>query len=160
VSEFRIEKRRAEAHLTLTGGTVSGCFFLSGSNASHSGPERVADLLNGDAAFFPFEVRAADGGRSTALFNRAHLLLVTLVGDTVEAQLDPGYNVAPERAVRLRLSNGQTIDGRVRIYCPHGRDRLSDYARAPELFRYVETAGGTVIVNAQQIVELRETTEA
>src|SRR3954470_10001466 len=44
VSEFRIEKRRVEARLTLTGGTVSGCFFLAGSNASHSGPERVADL--------------------------------------------------------------------------------------------------------------------
>jgi len=159
VSEFRIEKRRAEARLTLTGGIVSGCFFLSGSNASHSGPERVADLLNGENGFFPFEVRT-DSGLSTAMFNRAHLVLVTLVGETVEARLDPGYSVAKEREVRLRLSNGQTLEGRVRIYRPRGRDRLSDYARTPEVFRYVETADGTVIVNAQHIVELRETTEA
>src|SRR6185503_7996729 len=49
VSEFRIEKRRAEAALTLTtGNTVKGCFFLSGSSASHLGPERVADLLNAE----------------------------------------------------------------------------------------------------------------
>ena len=39
-----------------------------------------------------------------------------------------------------------------------GMDRLSDYARAPEAFRYVETAGGTVIVNADHIVAFRETT--
>ena len=46
-----------------------------------------------------------------------------------------------------------------RVYRPSGRDRLSDYARGPEIFRYVETADGTVIVNADHIVELRETTE-
>ena len=32
----------------------------------------------------------------------------------------------------------------MRVYRPSGRDRLSDYARAPEAFRYVETADGTV----------------
>src|SRR6185295_15960274 len=38
VSEFRIEKRRTEAALTLaTGATIQGCFFLSGSRATHSG---------------------------------------------------------------------------------------------------------------------------
>jgi hypothetical protein len=160
VSEFRIEKRRAEARLTLSSGTiVAGCFFLSGSNASHSGPERVADLLNGETGFFPFELHAA-GAVSTVLFNRTQLLLVTLVGETVEAHLDPGYSVATERAVRMLLSNGDVVEGRVRIYRPAGRDRLSDYARVPDVFRYVETRGGTLIVNANHIVELRETSEA
>ena len=160
MSEFRIEKRRAEAALTLaTGTTVRGCFFLSGSSASHAGPERVADLLNAEAGFFPFELHT---GRAphTVLYNRAQLVLVTLLEETVEAQLDPGYSVATERAVRILLSNGHAVDGRVRVYRPTGRDRLSDYARAPEVFRYVETAEGTVIVNADHIVELRETTEA
>jgi hypothetical protein len=160
VSEFRIEKRRAEAALTLTTGTtVKGCFFLSGSSASHAGPERVADLLNAEAGFFPFELHAG-GAPHTVLYNRAQLLLVTLLEETIEAQLDPGYSVATERAVRVLLSNGAAVEGRVRVYRPSGRDRLSDYARAPELFRYVETADGTVIVNTDHIVELRETTEA
>jgi hypothetical protein len=52
------------------------------------------------------------------------------------------------------------VEGRVRVHRPSGRDRLSDYARLPETFRYVETEGGTVIVNADHIVEFRETTEA
>jgi hypothetical protein len=160
VSEFRIEKRRAEAALTLTTGTtVRGCFFLAGSSATHSGPERVAELLNAETGFFPFELNAGSAPH-TVLYNRAQIVLVTLLEETTEAQLDPGYSVATEREVRILLSNGRTVEGRVRVYRPAGRDRLSDYARAPEVFRYVETADSTVIVNADHIVELRETTEA
>ena len=160
VSEFRIEKRRAEAALTLsTGATVRGFFFLAGSAASHTGPERVADLLNAETGFFPFELNTGSEP-FTALYNRTQLVLVTLLEETVEAQLAPGYSVATERAVRILLSNGRTVEGRVRVYRPVGRDRLSDYARAPEVFRYVESAEGTVIVNTHHIVELLETTDA
>ena len=160
MSEFRIEKRRTAAALTLTtGASVRGCFFLSGSRASHAGPERVADLLNAEAGFFPFELNG-DAAPYTVLYNRSQVVVVTLLEDTIEAQLDPGYAVATEREVRIVLSSGHTVDGRVRVYRPTGRDRLSDYARGPETFRYVETRSGTVIVNSAHIVELRETSEA
>jgi hypothetical protein len=103
VSEFRIEKRRAEAALTLTTGTtVRGCFFLAGSSASHSGPERVADLLNAETGFFPFELNTGTAPY-TVLYNREQLILVTLLEETIEAQLDPGYSVATEREVRILL---------------------------------------------------------
>ena len=159
MSEFRIEKRRVEATLSLTTGRpVRGYFFLAGSNVSHSGPERVGDLLNAETGFFPFEL--SQGGQpDTPLYNRTQLLLVRLLDETIEAQLDPGYSVATERSVRIVLSNGDAVEGRVRVYRPTGRDRLSDYARSPQRFRYVETDDGTVIVNADHIVELRETSE-
>lgn len=160
VSEFRIEKQRAEATLTLTTGkTVTGCFFLSMSSPSHAGPERVADLLNGDAGFFPFELNCTEVPY-TVLYNRTHIVQVALLGNTIEPRLAPGYSLATERAVRVVLSNGNAVKGRVRVYRPNGRDRLSDYAREPEKFRYIETADGTIIVNADHIVELRETTES
>jgi hypothetical protein len=160
VSEYRIEKRRSAASLTLsTGITVHGSFFLSESRASHAGPERVADLLNADGGFFPFEING-DRVPYTVLYNRAQIVLVTLLEETIEAQLDPGYDVATVRDVRIVLSSGHTVVGRVRVYRPVGRDRLSDYARMSEAFRYVETAGATVIVNSTHIVELRESSEA
>jgi len=160
VSEFRIEKRRAEAELTLaTGTTVRGCFFLSGSSAIHTGPERVADLLNAETGFFPFELHAG-ATPQTVLYNRTQLLFVTLLEEPVESKLETDYSIAKERAVRILLSNGSAVEGQVRVYRPIGRDRLSDYARAPEAFRYVETPEGTVIVNADHIVEFRETTQA
>jgi len=160
VSEFRVEKRRAEAVLTLTtGATVRGCFFLAGSRANQVGPERVADLLNAETGFFPFELQA-QATPHTVLYNRSQVVLVTLVENTLEATLDPGYSVATEREVQMLLSSGRIIVGSVRVYRPVGRDRLSDYARLPEAFRYVETADATVIVNCAHIVELRETSEA
>ncbi len=159
VSEYRVEKRRAEVALTLTtGATVRGCFFLADSRASHGGPERVADLLNAENGFFPFELKL-DRTPHTVLYNRTQLVVVTLLESTIEAQLDPGYSVATERDVRMLLSNGETVHGRVRVYRPTGRDRLSDYARLPETFRYVETDEATLIVNSAHIVELRETSE-
>jgi hypothetical protein len=160
VSEFRVEKRRAAAVLTLTtGATVRGCFFLAGARATQAGPERVADLLNAETGFFPFELNG-EAVPHTVLYNRAQVVVVTLVDETVEPALDAGYSVATERDVRMLLSNGRSVAGHVRVYRPTGRDRLSDYARLPEAFRYVETGNATVIVNCAHIVELRETSEA
>ena len=112
-------------------------------------------LLNADAGFFPFELNA-DSTAYTVLYNRSHLVVVTLLENTVEAQLDPGYTVATEREVRMLLSNGESVEGRVRVYRPSGRDRVSDYARMSEMFRYVETDDATLIINSAHIVELRE----
>jgi hypothetical protein len=48
------------------------------------------------------------------------------------------------------------VKGKVAVYAPPGRDRLSDYARSPEVFRYVVTQKNTLIINAAHIVELTE----
>ena len=152
-SEYRIEKKRADAELTLTtGAKVKGCFFLWASSQSHTGPERVGDLLNEQAGFFPFEL---ENGR-TALYNRAHIVVVRLQA-RAEVQLEPGYEVATRRMVSMLLSTGERVSGVVSVYTPAGHDRLSDYARSSEMFRYVETGDHTLIVNASHMVELRET---
>jgi len=56
----------------------------------------------------------------------------------------------------MKLSNRVVLRGIVRVYCPTGRDRLSDYARTPPVFRYVENEDGTFVVNTHHIVELAE----
>jgi hypothetical protein len=157
MSEFRVEKRRAEAELALSsGGLLQGWFFLSGSSATHTGPERVADVLNAESGFFPFQVPAT-AQPDTVLINRSHLISVRLLEQTTEARLDPGYDVAAVRHVEMLLSNGEMLSGSVRIYRVPGRDRLSDYARSADMFRYVENEEGTFVVNYAHIVQLRET---
>jgi hypothetical protein len=156
MSQFRVEKRRAEAVLTLAGGaTIRGSFFLADSTAMHLGPERVADLLNAETGFFPFEPSGGSPDEAV-LVNRAHVIEVRLIERADEPQADPGYAVATERHVAMRLTNGSTLTGRVRVYRPIGRDRLSDYARLPEVFRYLESADGVFIVNSAHIVDLKE----
>lgn len=154
MSQFRVEKRRAEAELALASGDcLRGCFFLAGSSATHTGPERVMDLLNSESGFFPFETADPE---DTVLVNRVHLVSARLLTTAREAQLDSGYDVATVRQIVMRLSTRALLRGTVRVYRPEGRDRLSDYARSTEYFRYLENDQGTFIVNSAHIVTVSE----
>jgi hypothetical protein len=156
VSEFHVEKNRRQAVLTLSSGkTVRGCFFVAGATARLSGPERVCDVLNAEQGFFPFEVHD-DTGTRTVLFNRGQIVLVAV--EDHEARLDPGYDIATRRNVSVRLSTGRRIVGTVRVYRPEGRDRLSDWARQADQFRYVEADDTTLIVNVAHVIAVSEAT--
>ena len=153
-SEFRFEKRRANAVLTLiTGEVVRGCFFTAAGSTHRDGAERIADLLNAEPGFFPFEVGAESAGKAV-MYHRLHVIAVQVLDD--EARQDPGYEVAPRRVVSMVLSNNQRMDGAVRIYRPEGRDRVSDWTRQPEAFRYVEAPDQTFLVNTAHIVSVTE----
>ena len=152
MSEFRVQKRREAAQLTLvTGATVAGVFFLAGSSHLRTGPERVGDVMNFEAGFFPFET-----GADTMLVNRAHVLKVSLPPQMIEAQLDAGYDVATRRTVKLLLTTGETVTGKIVVFCPPEHDRLSDYARLDDRFRYVELEDRTLLINSAHIVALTE----
>jgi hypothetical protein len=145
-SAFRFEKRRVEAAINLVGGDqVHGSFFVAA--------ERVGELLNQETGFFPFEIRTGDGTK-TVLYNRA--TLITAIIPESEAARDPGYAIAKRRDVWILLTDGRRLRGVVRVYRPEGRDRLSDWARQPETFRYVDTDEGTLLVNAAHIVAVTE----
>jgi hypothetical protein len=155
-SQFRIEKRRAAAVVTVTGAEpVRGCFFTVGATPAHHAGERIGDLLNAEPGFFPFEMQTESKPR-TMLLNRAHVITVEIFDD--EARRDPGYAVAVRRDVSVLLSNGQRLSGAIRVYRPEGRDRLSDWTHQPETFRYLETSGSTLIINAAHIVAVTEVT--
>jgi hypothetical protein len=159
ISRYRVEKSRVKAALTLSNGaTVHGCFFTSGDSRTNRGPEGVRDVLNGESGFFPLEVTDADGAR-TILFNRSHVVFVLLT-DRNEPYRDPGYDIATPRTVAMLMSNGTRLRGAVRVACPEGHDRLSDFARADEAFRYLEAEDATYIINIRHLVELAEETVA
>ncbi len=156
ISEFRIEKARTDGTLLLsTGAFIPGSFFVAGSSATHPGPETVKELLDAERGFFPFEVRRPNGEKQTTLYNRDHVIYVELVGNE-EAQLDPGYDVATRRTVSMLCATGVRLKGMVRVYRPQGRDRLSDFARSAEQFRYLETLDVTYLVNVRHLIELVE----
>ncbi len=156
-SAFRVEKLRIEAVIHLTNGArVTGDFFVAQASPTLFGQERVAELLNSESGFVPFEVRESAGAR-TALLNRDHI--VTVAVRDHEARRVPGYDLATARTVSLLMSDGRQILGSVRVYRPEGRDRLSDWSRHGERFRYIESSDATFIVNVAHIVEAREVFE-
>ncbi|HWW84220.1 MAG TPA: hypothetical protein VNZ26_11485 [Vicinamibacterales bacterium] len=153
-SDFRVEKSRTNAIVTLsTGESAHGYFFIAKASARLTGPERVGELLNGQDGFFPFEISEGSYNR-TVLYNRLHVVVVMLADS--EAQRDPGYEVAARRTISVLLSNGRRLIGNVRIYQPDGHDRLSDWAREGQGFRYVETEEGTFLVNLMHVIEVSE----
>ena len=157
MSRFKVEKDRVAASLSLaTGQTITGCFFVLGSLNTAVGRERVGDLLNAEEGFFPFQ--REDG--TTSQYNRAHVVFVRMPAGVDEESLEPGYDVAQRRNVVMTLSTGARIDGTIAVYGPIGYDRLSDYTRRAKHFRYVATPFGSVIVNAEHIVELIEKAES
>jgi hypothetical protein len=127
---------------------------VAGSSATHEGPERVKDVLNAEGGFFPFEVDGS-GGTRTVLYNRDQVIVVSL-RDNNEPRLDPGYDVAIRRVVSMLLSNGARLKGVVSVHRPQGHDRLSDFARSSEHFRYLETPNGACLVNVRHLIELVE----
>ena len=153
-SEFRVEKERVDALLTLSNGDWSpGHFFVAKASAHTTGPERVGELLNAEPGFFPFET--LDGPKTrTVLYNRRQVIMVALTEN--EARRDPGYDVATERFVSVLLSNGTRVAGSIRVYRPEGRDRLSDWARHADTFRYIEMGETTLLVNIAHVVEVSE----
>jgi hypothetical protein len=157
VSGFRVEKTRVDATLTLSNGdSTFGSFFVATASAHYPGAERVEEVLNAEPGFFPFEHR--DGAHCrTVLHNRSHIVMVALNNE--EEKRDPGYDIAARRFVSVLLSNGRRVTGAVRIYRPEGHDRLSDWARHSEAFRYVELGETTLLVNIAHIIEVNETPE-
>jgi sRNA-binding regulator protein Hfq len=154
-SELRVEKERVEATVTLSNGTsIRGYVFVSGFSATHSGPERIKDVLNAERGFFPFEVDGPSGA-PTVLFNREHVVLLDLASDAELRQM-PGYEHATRRTVSMLLSNGQRLSGLVRVVRPRGRDRLSDHAREGEQFWYLEGRNQTLIVNTHHVLEMTD----
>jgi len=154
VSAYRVEKFRSHATITLSSGeSVEGCFFLSPLSAHVPGPETVGELLNGEPGFFPFELHGSDAPR-TVLLNRAQVLTVALAGP--EARQVPGYDVARRYLVAIGLPSGPRVMGEVRVYGAAGHDRLSDWTRAPEPFRYVECDQGTLLVNIKHVLDVSE----
>lgn len=154
LSEFRIEKERIDAVITLSNGdSAPGHFFVARASAHTAGPERVGELLNAEPGFFPFETLDGHGTR-TVVYNRRQVIMVALAEN--EARRDPGYDVATERFVSVVLSNGTRLTGSVRVHRPEGRDRLSDWARHADTFRYVETADALLLVNIAHVIEVSE----
>jgi hypothetical protein len=154
-SRYRVEKSRTEALVTLANGeTIRGFFFVSATGPRTSGPERVLDLLNAEAGFFPFE-RHDERGARTVMYNRAQVVLVALADD--EASRDAGYDLATSWRVTIGMTSGRRVDGTIRVYRPEGRNRLSDWARQPAPFQYLETDDVTLIVNVAHVIDISET---
>ena len=99
-SEFRVEKYRSHAVITLTSGAaVMGHFFLAEASPTLPGRERVAELLNSESGFFPFENERGQ----TVLYNRDHIVSVEVSDDEAFAEDEEAETELDERDEQKNL---------------------------------------------------------
>jgi hypothetical protein len=84
-----------------------------------SGTQRVGEVLNGENNFLP--VRTSEGLK---LVNLAQIVTVSV---SAEIEFDPILSLGEEHPVRVTTSTGDTLDTRIYVNLPSGRNRAKDF---------------------------------
>lgn len=116
---------------TVDGMSFEGTLSLHLNAETHQGVETVLDRLNDPNLFLPLRV---PGGLSVVFLNKIQIVRVD-VSHEEEAPIDPEHvaetNIQP---IKVRLIDGEQLQGTVRIEGPSGRRRLSDFLNSQPAF--------------------------
>ena len=135
MQDLRVPKRAVPVEVVLPGGEARQVsVYLSEGAASHPGPERLSDLLNGSAPFIP--ARESDSGDMSFL-HRASIAVARVAAD--EEPADDSFTIPTEHEVEITLADGARLSGLVAYVAPESRERLVDFLNRPEpFFRLLE----------------------
>lgn len=132
--DLKVPKRRAPVELLLHDGSARQVtVFLAEFASTHSGPERLSDLLNGRDEFVP----ALDVATDQMTFVGRQSIAAARVAPEWEA--DEALAGGHDEELEIVLATGVTLRGRVSILMPPERSRLLDYLNDAQPFiRLVE----------------------
>lgn len=151
MEELRVPKRRVGIEVGLSGDKRRNVVvFLSEFASNHLGPERVSDLLNGEAEFIP----ALDPSRNAMTFNNRAGLLWVAVDVQEEPASSESHTIPTEHEVELTLSDGSTLSGLVSYVLPPDRARVVDFLNeAPQFFRVLQ-GDRVTLVNKRHVAQV------
>lgn len=130
MEDLRVPKRAVPVEVVLPGGEARQvAVYLSEGAASHPGPERLSDLLNGTAPFIP--ARESGSGAMTFL-HRASIAVARVASE--EEPADDSFTIPTEHEVEITLADGARLSGLVAYVAPQSRERLVDFLNRPEPF--------------------------
>lgn len=153
--QFRIPKLAIPVELLMEGGhTLRGHLHLLAEAATHTGRERLADLLEGRDAFLP--LTGVDGARLVAV-NR---IVLARFSDPADAGWEEVDTADPEVRITLSLvgvaPDRQHLAGTILIAMPPGRTRLLDYLNAVGPFFPMRDDDGVMLVARRYVLEVRQ----
>ncbi len=150
MSDLRIPKRAVPVEVVLPGGEARQVsIFLAEGAASHPGPERLSDLLNGSAPFIP--AREAGSGVMTFL-HRASIAVARVAAD--EEPADDSFTIPTEHEVEITLTDGARLSGLVAYVAPESRERLVDFLNRPEPFLRLMERDGVALVGRAHVARV------
>ena len=155
VDEFQVSTHGASVEVVLRNSTVlRGRMFLHDIAEKHDGAERVEDVLNSPAQFFPIAVR--EGGEKTVLVNKAQTLYVKVPAE--QGKVQPGAQGAASWAVQVTVEmvQGAPLQGVVYFAQPAGSDRTLDRLNESEPYFCLVQDSAFYYVKLSSVVVVRE----
>lgn len=148
-----VQKLRCSVRVLLAGDQpVDGVMCLAPYSHSHDGPQTLLELLNSGDRLIPLE--GLDDA-SVHLLARAEIVWAAPHAG-VEARLQrPRVATESEERVRIRLSDGTTVEGMLQLERSGQLNRASDFLNLRDDFVSVETEEGLLFVNKLRVRDVR-----
>lgn len=147
--ELRVPKRRVQVEVLLPGGAARQVtVFLAEFASSHTGPERVSDLLNAHDDFVP----AVDVLTGTVIFLGRHSIAAARVGR--EWEVGEELAGSEQHQVEITLTDGGQLRGTLRFALPPGRTRLLDHLNDAQPFVRLEEGDKVALINKRHIARV------
>lgn len=148
--ELKVPKRRAQVEVLVPGGAARQVtMFLAEFASTHSGHERVSDLLNASEGEFLAVVDAASD--AVQFLNRQ-----SVAAARVSSEWESDENLAggEEHQVEIALIDGSELRGTVRYVMPPERSRLNDYLNDAQPFVRLAQDEKVTLVNKRHIARV------
>ncbi len=127
MDDQRISVATRNIKLTLSNGMqLSGETFLQLHGEHLTGLQRVGEILNGDDNFLPFR-----HGDTVELVNLDQVVSVEVAA---EEEFDPLLALGEEHQINVEPVVGATIDVRIFVNLPGGRNRVKDFLNQQKRF--------------------------
>ena len=146
--ELKVPKRRVQVEVLVPGAPPEKVtVFLAEFASTHTGPERLSDLLNAHDEFFP----AQDASGETRFLGRH-----SIAAARVEREWELGEELPEghQHEVEIQLAGGIQLRGLVSFVLPHDRSRLLDYLNDPQPFVRLAEQDKVSLVNKRHILRV------
>lgn len=150
MSELRVPVVPVVARALCADGRVfTGRIFVPASAASHPGPTRPEEWMNGPAPYFPFQL---DEGGAPVLLNKHEVLWLTVPGPAFEAEIADLAGIVT-RFVQVECGV-HTLAGQLVIDGPSDNYRVLDHVNRPEPFLTIWEGERHHLVNKSRITRI------
>jgi hypothetical protein len=148
VDRLRIPKHRGEVEVTGPNGETRRFSVFLAERASHGGPERVCDLLNGSREFLP----AIDCETDAMTFLvRSSIAVARVEGPLWDVD---ELNLPIEHEVEVVLTTGKVLAGLISYVLPLENCRVVDYLNDPAPFLALVEGERVALVNKRHVLRV------
>jgi hypothetical protein len=145
----KIAKQTRDVQVRLaTGSELEGTLFLGLYEATHSGPQTVGDLLNGEEAFIPLKTNTG-----VCLINTEQILFART---PAQGEADELMTLGLRSPFVISLVEVGSLEGDIYITLPEGHRRPKDFFNQTPTFFPLFTEQSIVYINRHFVASARE----